>query len=68
MAQQQLSFQAQLRLAVAENASSPNPGFAGVQIWSTSANKTLTWNGSNWISEAGSGGGSSFGKRPYLWG
>lgn len=44
-----LSFSQPLNLAVAENASSPT-GLLGSEIWSTTANKKLVWDGAMWES------------------
>ena len=41
-------------LAVAENAIAPTARL-GAEIWSTTANKKLVWNGTNWIDSMGSG-------------
>lgn len=38
-----LSFRGPPSLAIAENATTPNPGINGVTIWSTSSLKTLYW-------------------------
>lgn len=45
-----LSFKSLPRLALSEGASTPNPGIAGVWIWSTTLSKPLYWNGSTWQS------------------
>lgn len=49
-----LNFDAPLALAVAENATTPVPTGAGVSIWSTTASKLLTWNGTAWVGSSGS--------------
>jgi hypothetical protein len=52
----QLSFQAPVALALAEGATTPDPGIAGVSCWSTTLAKPVFWTGS----QAGtSGGGGS---------
>lgn len=51
-----LSFRAPPALAVAENATTPS-GVVGTQIWSTTASKLLTWDGSKWYAPSGGSGG-----------
>lgn len=51
-----LSFRAPPLVAIAENATTPVGGL-GSTIWSTISNKKLEWNGSAWVSSAGSSGG-----------
>lgn len=58
MAQQALNYQQLLNLAVAENASTPDPGLTGVLAWSTTINAAVSWNGSNWNAVGAAGGGS----------
>jgi hypothetical protein len=42
------------RLAIAEGAATPNPGIAGVTVWSTTEGSPITWTGTAWrISPAG---------------
>jgi hypothetical protein len=48
-----LSFRGPLNLAVIENATTPDPGGLGVQVWSTTSNKSLTWNGTVWAATGG---------------
>lgn len=55
MTTRQLSFKGPPQLAIAAGASTPNPGIAGVQIWSTTANSILVWDGDSWEA-VGSGG------------
>ncbi len=43
-------------LAIAEGATTPNPGIVGVSCWSTTLAKPVYWDGTIWT--AGSGGGS----------
>lgn len=50
-----LTFRAPLQLAVAENATTP-AGLLGAEIWSTTANKKLVWDGSKWAAAMGGGG------------
>lgn len=52
-----LNYQSLPHVAIAENAATPNPGIAGVFVWSTTASKILLWNASNWVAVAGSSGG-----------
>lgn len=37
-------------LAISEGATTPNPGFTGVWVWSSTLAKPMYWNGSNWYS------------------
>lgn len=53
-----LRFEGLPRLAVALGASTPNPGVAGVIIWSTATGTLLVWDGANWVSPAVGGSGS----------
>lgn len=53
-----LTFRAPLQLAVAENATTP-AGLLGAEIWSTTANKKLVWDGSKWAAAMGGGGAGS---------
>jgi hypothetical protein len=48
MTTRQLSFKGPPQLAVAAGATSPNPGINGVQIWSTTANALVVWDGNSW--------------------
>lgn len=43
----ELAFRAPPSLAVDINATTPT-GLLGAEIWSTTANKKLTWDGSRW--------------------
>lgn len=45
---QQLSFQKPLVLAIAEGATTPDPGQAGVTVWSSTLSKLVYWTGSIW--------------------
>lgn len=56
MAQKQLGFKAPPALAIAEGATTPNPGIVGVSCWSTTLAKPVYWDGTIWT--AGSGGGA----------
>jgi hypothetical protein len=47
------------RLAVAEDATTPDPGIAGVWVWSTSVGRFMYWNGTNWISVPTAAGGAT---------
>lgn len=51
-----LRYDQLLQLAVAEGATSPNPGLTGVVAWSTSLSKLVAWNGSTWNAVASAGG------------
>lgn len=44
----ELSFQKPLSLAIAEGATTPDPGQAGVTVWSTTLSKLVYWTGSIW--------------------
>lgn len=48
MTTRQLGFQAPPTLAVTAGAVSPNPGIAGVQVWSSTANALMAWDGNSW--------------------
>lgn len=48
MATKILTYQAPLSLAIAAGASTPNPGFAGVEVWSSTLGRLVYWDGSNW--------------------
>lgn len=52
MTTRQLAFKGPPSLAVAAGATTPNPGIPGVQVWSTTALSTLTWDGSQWAAPA----------------
>lgn len=51
----ELAFRAPPALAVAENATTPT-GLLGSEIWSTTSNKKLVWDGSKWAASSGGGG------------
>ncbi len=56
MTTRQLRFTAPTSLAIVEGATTPDPGQPGVVVWSTTANKNLTWDGTTWAGPAtGSG-------------
>lgn len=57
MARKQLAFKTLVQLAVAEAATSPNPGAAGVWAWSTTLGKPVIWDGAKWSSWPASGAG-----------
>lgn len=59
MTTRQLSFKGLPQLAIAAGTSAPNPGIAGVQIWSTTANSILVWDGDSWETVGSGGGGST---------
>lgn len=50
-----LSFKSLPQLAIAEGATTPNPGIAGVWVWSTSLSKPVYWTGSIWTTGLPSG-------------
>ena len=50
MATEQQSFEGPPRLAVGEGATTPNPGIAGVLIWSTTVGAIMRWDGTEWSS------------------
>lgn len=52
-----LSFKSLPNLAIAEGATTPNPGQTGVWAWSTTLAKPVFWNGTSW--SAGSAGGGT---------
>lgn len=45
-----LNYQSLLPIAIAEGATSPNPGIVGVLVWSTTLLTTMRWNSTNWES------------------
>lgn len=45
----ELSFQKPLSLAIAEGATTPDPGQAGVTVWSSTLNRLVYWTGSIWM-------------------
>lgn len=45
---QELSFQKPMVLAIAEGATTPNPGQAGVTVWSSTLGKPVYWTGTQW--------------------
>lgn len=51
-----LNFQAPPPLAIAEGATTPNPGIAGVTVWSTTLSKPVYWTGSQWTAGASGSG------------
>lgn len=51
-----LNFQAPPQLAIAEGAITPDPGIAGVSVWSTTLSKPVYWTGSAWTAGAAGGG------------
>lgn len=55
-----LNFQAPPALAIGEGATLPNPGIAGVSVWSTLLAKLVYWTGSSWTAGAAGGGGLTF--------
>jgi hypothetical protein len=59
MATKELSFKQLPNLAVAEAATSPDPGVTGAWCWSTSLGKPMYWNGSTWTSVSSGGGSGS---------
>lgn len=57
MPRKQLHFQAPPSAAIAEGATTPNPGIVGAAAWSTTLNRMVWWTGSIWTASP-SGGGS----------
>lgn len=53
-----LSFKSLPSLAIAEGATTPNPGSPGVWAWSQTLTKPVFWNGSSWTAGSAGGGGS----------
>lgn len=53
-----LNFQAPPSLAIAEGATTPNPGIVGVSVWSTILGRRVYWTGSLWTAGTSGGGGS----------
>lgn len=56
MATKSLRFEAPPALAIAEGATTPNPGIVGVSVWSTTLLKPVYWTGSAWTAGASGGG------------
>lgn len=52
----EVSFQSPLSLAIAEGATTPNPGFAGARVWSSTLSRPVTWDGSKWTAKATASG------------
>lgn len=50
MATKTLRYEQLLQLAVAEGATSPNPGATGTLAWSTTTSRVVAWDGSKWNS------------------
>ena len=48
MTTKSLSFQAPLSLAIAEGATTPDPGVTGVIVWSTVLGVHVAWTGTKW--------------------
>ena len=48
MARRSLSIETLPALAIAEGATTPNPGNPGAWAWSTTLNRPVHWNGSAW--------------------
>lgn len=48
MSQEQLNYRKPPQLAIAEGATTPNPGAAGASAWSTTLSKPVVWTGSIW--------------------
>ncbi len=61
MATKSLRFEAPPSLAIAEGATTPNPGIAGISVWSSTLAKPVYWTGSLWTAGAAGGGGSPAG-------
>jgi hypothetical protein len=54
----QLGFKAPPALAIAEGATTPDPGIVGVSCWSSTLAKPVYWTGTQWTAGASGGGGS----------
>ncbi|MGQ0622672.1 MAG: hypothetical protein ACT4QA_22660 [Panacagrimonas sp.] len=50
MAAQNLGYQQLTQIAVAQGATTPNPGSTGVLAWSTTLAAAVVWNGTRWVS------------------
>lgn len=59
MPQQQLGYEQLLQLAVADGATTPNPGVPGVVAYSTTLSKPVFWNGTAWSHTFGAAGGGA---------
>lgn len=51
----ELSYRKMLVLAVAAEATSPNPGAAGVWAWSSTLARPVCWNGTKWVDSLATG-------------
>ena len=49
MAMKNLSVQSMPSLPLAAGATTPNPGVAGAQLWSSLLNAVVVWNGTSWL-------------------
>ncbi len=61
-----LNYQAPPALAIAEGATTPNPGLLGATVWSTTLARPVYWSGALWTAGP-AGGGAPPPKRPHLW-
>ena len=50
MATKSLRYEGLPELAIAEGATTPNPGISGVRAWSTTLSRVMYWDGSKWAS------------------
>ena len=55
----EVSFQSPLSLAIAEGATTPNPGFVGARVWSSTLGKPVYWTGTAWTAKATASGATS---------
>lgn len=49
---QQVSIVAPVSRAIAAGATTPNPGYLGAEVWSTTTNTMMRWNGASWQASA----------------
>jgi hypothetical protein len=66
VATKQLNFQAPVALALAEGATTPNPGITGVSVWSSTLAKPVYWTGTQWTAGASGSGGAPAGNTKEL--
>lgn len=53
MARSELGFVAPPALAIAEGATTPDPGIAGVSVWSSTLGRPVHWTGALWTAGTG---------------
>lgn len=59
MTRRALGFEAPPSIAVAEGATTPDPGIVGVRAWSTTLSAPVHWDGTQWTAGASGGSGGA---------